>query len=74
MGDVENWNADMEAWGLTGSARAHHLMRLHDYHRRVEALHWRRWDRWDGIERWFFVVAGVAALIGLIATLAGGGR
>lgn len=69
--DVEQWNADMDAWGLTGLQRTHHLRRLHEYHLRIEALHWRRWERWDVFERWFTVAAGIAALFGLVLVIAG---
>lgn len=69
--DVRNWNADMDAWGLTEAQRVHHLYRLHDYHRRIEALHWQRWERWDVFERWFAVAAGIAALVSVIVLLSG---
>lgn len=67
MTDVENWNADMDAWGLTGSARTHYLWRLHHYHSRIAALHWRRYERARRIEAWFAALL----LISLIVMAAG---
>ena len=32
MGDVENWHADMDAWGLDDMQQVHHLHRLREYH------------------------------------------
>lgn len=68
MADVDNWNADMDAWGLTGTARVHHLRRLHAYHRRIEALHWRRWERIDVIQGWICLALVVWLIVSLVVT------
>jgi hypothetical protein len=67
MSDVENWNADMDAWGLTGDERTHHLHRLHDYHRRIEALWWRRYERSSRAQGWFALLTVVSAVVALVA-------
>lgn len=69
MNDPDDWNADMDAWGLTDDQRTYHLWRLHAYHRRIEALHWRRWDRADVAQGWLGLAALVALAIALLTAL-----
>jgi hypothetical protein len=64
--DEQQWNADMDAWALTGDQRTHYLWRLHAYHRRIEDLHWRRWERAERAEAWFALALLAAMLVGLV--------
>lgn len=69
MGDVDDWNADMDAWHLLGTQRTHHLWRLHSYHRAVLELRWRRYDRLKRVEGWFALAAFLAVVVGLLAVI-----
>ncbi len=64
--DMADRMADMDAWGLQGLQRTHHLNRLHDYHLDLMCMHLQRPRRTDVVEFWaivVFVVAAVAAVI-----------
>lgn len=65
VSDAELWNADMDAWGLTGTARVHHLRRLHGHHRRIEALYLKRYERTRKAEACFALLL-VASLLFLV--------
>lgn len=64
--DVRDWTADMDAWDLSDDQRTHHLWRLHAYHRRIEDLHWRRWERASTAEAWFAAALVLAVVVGLV--------
>jgi hypothetical protein len=66
MNDLEQWEADMDAWGLTDTRRVHHLWRLHAYHRRTEAVHWRRCERADRAQAWIALAVLVAVVVELV--------
>jgi hypothetical protein len=56
-GIVEQWEADMAAWSLTSEQRRHHLWRLYRYHRSLEAVYWRRYERSTRAEEAFALIA-----------------
>lgn len=71
MTDVENWNADMDAWGLTGHERVHHLRRLYAHHKRLELRAWVRYRRADRLQNWFALAAAVSLAVLLLSAIAG---
>jgi hypothetical protein len=66
VSDFEDWNADMDAWGLVDSQRTHHLWRLHTYHRRLMDWHWRKYERTDVVQAWFALALVVSLCVGLL--------
>jgi hypothetical protein len=61
--DVDNWNADMDAWGLTGARRTHHLNRLHAYHLGLYQRYTALYERTSHAERWLALAALVVLIL-----------
>lgn len=68
--DAENWAGDIQAWGLTPAQQVHHFHRLHTYHRRIAALHWRRYERTQRIETALGVLLFISLAITALVVLA----
>lgn len=65
----EDWRADMDAWGLTGSQRTHHMWRLHTYHRHIQDVYWQRWERTDRAGAWLAFALLLGLVVGLVVML-----
>lgn len=66
MSSFEDWNADMDAWGLVGSQRVHHLWRLHAYHCRIADRRQRGIDHTDIVHALFALAMVLIALVSLM--------
>jgi hypothetical protein len=72
--DFQNWDADMDAWGLTDERRTYHLRRLHAYHSALTDKHIARYERTSRLERWFALASVIALVVLVVQSVAGGAR